>query len=165
MFNISKAQYTIRSDAGQIRVHPGILWKERPLPPRRQCTIPAKHWQPVGSRWSASCQFTRRCSRSQSAPLLFPQAPLDICTMREQGPPRSTLSSSPRIFKVLSPKRSLAKVSTIFSSPGPFYHTYGGRNRFIVVLITKCQEDEAAPLLASSPTLCYPERPLPNLVR
>ncbi|MCJ1246861.1 hypothetical protein MMC30_004070 [Trapelia coarctata] len=68
------------------------------------------------------------------------------------GPPRSTLKSSPRISK--GPvAEALAKVSTIFSSPGSFYHTYGGRNRSNVVLITKCQEHEAAPLLTSLPTL------------
>ena len=44
---------------------------------------------------------------------------------------------------------ALATVSAIFSSAVSFYHTYRGRSCFNTVLITKCLEDEAAPLLSS----------------
>lgn len=45
---------------------------------------------------------------------------------------------------------ALEKVSGIFSNPKSFYHVYGGRDRFKVVLITKCLEFEAAPILGQS---------------
>lgn len=45
---------------------------------------------------------------------------------------------------------ALAKVSAMFSSPDSFYQKYGGKSRFNPILITKCLEFEAAPLLASS---------------